>query len=404
MHEATADSVPLIPLTVLTGFLGAGKTTVLNRILAGDHGLRIAVMVNDFGNLDIAEELIAGRGDGAVKLTNGCICCSIKEDLVSSVMTVAHRSERPQHIVLEASGVADPTGIATTLLAPVFRSTIRLDGVICVVDAQQFDPDHPEHDLILRQLMVADLILLNKVDAVTATELARIDRQIRHWLNGARILHTVHGNAPPPVLLSTLDTARRSSSRRADGCRHPEHAIAPGADNADGDGVGVGVGVSLGDSHSHSHSDDHDARFDVWYYQTSHALSATALHEIVRTLPASIYRIKGIARLRQEPSAPGSPAPGSPAPEPSTLAPAEHPSSRMAQVQGVGRRLHLMTSGPTAAHATGGDTRDTRLVVIGAAGSLDPDLLQALFDSARNPASASHADTDSDSDSDSDSV
>ncbi len=368
MREATADAVSPIPLTLLTGFLGAGKTTVLNRILAGDHGLRIAVMVNDFGNLDIAEELIAGRSEGAVKLTNGCICCSIKEDLVSSVMAVANRPERPQHIVLEASGVADPTGIATTLLAPVFRSTVRLDGVICVVDAQLFDPDHPEHDLILRQLMVADLILLNKVDAVAAAELARIDTQIRNWLRGARVLHTVHGDAPLPVLLSTLDTGRRASRRHANDCGDRDHGD-PASDSAS-------ASHSHSHSPSHSHSDDHDARFDVWYYHTSRALSATALHETVRALPGSIYRIKGVARLIPEPSPRG--------------ASDRETSSFMALVQGVGRRLHL-TAQPSAADGSRSETRATRLAVIGAAGSLDPEVLQAMFDSTRMPASGSAA-------------
>jgi G3E family GTPase len=325
-----------IPLTLLTGFLGAGKTTVLNRILAGDHGLRIAVMVNDFGNLDIADELIAGKSEGVLKLTNGCICCSLKEDLVGSVLAVVHREPAPQHIVLEASGVADPTGIATTLLAPVLRSAIRLDGVVCVVDAQQFDVNHPERDLILRQLMVSDLILLNKIDLVPEEIRERMDRQIRTWLSAARILHTVQGNAPLPVLLSSLHEKHPS--------RHPLRAHTGSEQQC--------LGEACNDP-----AHDHPPQFDVWYFRTPHALSAPALREVAQQLPSGIYRIKGIARLTERASTTG---------------------SSFAMVQGVGRRLQLV---PISAPGT----EETRLVVIGAVGTLDSDALQRAFGQTIRP-------------------
>src|SRR5580765_869102 len=106
------------PVTVLTGFLGAGKTTLLNRILTGDHGVRIAVLVNDFGAINIDAELVIGVSDeqGVINLANGCVCCSIREDLLAAVLQVLTRPERPEYIVLEASGVAEPSGIAATFL------------------------------------------------------------------------------------------------------------------------------------------------------------------------------------------------------------------------------------------------------------------------------------------------
>jgi len=321
-----------VPLTLLTGFLGAGKTTVLNRILAGDHGLRVAVLVNDFGDLDIDEQLVAGRSDGTLRLTNGCICCSLKEGLIEAVMNLLHATERPEHIVLEASGVADPTGIATTLLAPVFNGRIRLDGVICVVDALHLEQAHAEHDLILRQLMVADLVLLNKADALDAQALIEVEALLRSWLAQVRILRTVHGDAPLPVLLSSLHPQgaghEELTACGSGECDHPEHAA--------------------------------HAQFDTWHYRTADPLCAEALKSVVRALPARVYRLKGVVQL------------------------AAAPSPR-ALLQGVGRRLDIdLLEGLPRDTETDADD-DSRLVVIGAAGALDTAALQRAFDACRRP-------------------
>src|SRR6266566_1031443 len=128
-----------IPVTILTGFLGAGKTTLLNRILTGEHGLRVAVLVNDFGSTNIDAELVVGveSGGDLISLANGCVCCNIRDDLLAAVHQVIARPERPEYILLEASGVAEPSGIAMTFAAAGVRERIRLDSIMCVVDAEQ---------------------------------------------------------------------------------------------------------------------------------------------------------------------------------------------------------------------------------------------------------------------------
>ena len=135
--ELIDDGGKAVPLTILTGFLGEGKTTLLNRILSGNHGLRVAVLVNDFGSINIDAELVVGVEGNTISLANGCVCCQIRDDLIESVAALLARPETIEYILLEASGVADPAGIFMTFNDSDLREQIRLDGVICVVDAEQ---------------------------------------------------------------------------------------------------------------------------------------------------------------------------------------------------------------------------------------------------------------------------
>ena len=202
---------------MLTGFLGAGKTTLLNRILTGDHGLRIAVLVNDFGSINIDADLVVGlESDGdLISLANGCVCCNVRDDLVTAVTQVMARPDQPEYIILEASGVAEPSGIALTFMDDDLRDRIRLDSIMCVIDAEQVFAVPEMMELKLRQVAFADMLILNKVDLVTRDEIDQIKAWLDDRFHRYRLVEASNGNVPLEILLSVgRSTPPRSTTQR----------------------------------------------------------------------------------------------------------------------------------------------------------------------------------------------
>src|SRR6267378_4930307 len=188
-----------VPILLVTGFLGAGKTRVVNHLLAHAQGRRIAAVVNDFGAVNIDAELIAGASDGVVSLSNGCICCSLEGDLLRTLAALLRRDPRPEFIVIETSGVADPSDIVRNLMDPMIWREAPLETVLCVVDATT--PAATLNDALLRsQLRAADVVALSKVDLVDAAGRAQLRDAVRVLRPAAVVVDALRGEVPVALL------------------------------------------------------------------------------------------------------------------------------------------------------------------------------------------------------------
>jgi G3E family GTPase len=189
-----------VPILLVTGFLGAGKTTVVNHVLAHAGGRRIAAVVNDFGAINIDAELIEGSSDGVISLSNGCICCALEGDLLRTLATLLRRSPRPEAIVIETSGVADPTDIVRNLMDPVIWREAPLETVLCVVDATS--PAEALADPLLRaQIRAADVVALTKRDLADAAFCQDLRDAIAAIKPAAVVVDAPHGQVPMALLL-----------------------------------------------------------------------------------------------------------------------------------------------------------------------------------------------------------
>lgn len=301
-----------IPATVITGFLGAGKTTLIRHMLENADGRKIALIINEFGDLGIDRQIVNGCGiegceeDDVVELANGCICCTVADDFLPVMEALVEREDPPEHIVIETSGLALPKPLIRAFNWPEIKTRVTVDGVVSVVDgpalaagqfasneaavqAQREADESLDHvnalsELFEDQLHAADMVLLNKADVIGADETVRLTDELTHKLRpGVRVVATSHGEVGVDVLLGLDAAAEDDLDVRPS---HHEHAREHHHDHHHG--------------HDHGHGHDDFESFIVEVSaQADPAELEARLVDVVET--HNVLRIKGFIEVQGKP-------------------------------------------------------------------------------------------------------
>ncbi|KPQ32061.1 MAG: CobW family GTP-binding protein [Phormidium sp.] len=270
-----------MPVTIITGFLGSGKTTLLNHILSNQQDLKVAVLVNEFGDINIDSQLLMSIDENMVELSNGCICCTINDGLVDAVYRVLERGDRIDYLIIETTGVADPLPIMLTFLGSELRDFTRLDSVLTTIDAETFTPDCFDSEAASKQIIYSDIILLNKTDLVAEVQLSTLEQQLRQIKDGARIIQCQFGEVPLPLILDINSNQTQNYQREIEEEKTHEHHHEHEHEHPH--------------EHHHHHSShlDNDGFVSI-SFESDRPLSLERFQNLLDHLPNSIFRAKGI--------------------------------------------------------------------------------------------------------------
>ena len=296
-HQQPPDTAPKtgVPVTILTGFLGAGKTTLLNHILTNQQELKVAVLVNEFGEIGIDHDLIVTTSDTMVELSNGCICCSINGELMDAIDRLLAQPRRLDYIIVETTGLADPLPVAMTFLSSELRDECRLDSIITLVDAENFSLDLLTGEVGRKQIVYGDIMLLNKIDLVSEERRKSVERALLDIKPDARILPCRRGNVPLGLLLSV-------------GLFDSDRWLQP-EDPAPDHGHDSGNHHHHTHDHHHTHNHHHGSEgepsgaiegFTSLSFRSDQPLDLRSFqHFLDNQLPQRVFRAKGILWFRQ---------------------------------------------------------------------------------------------------------
>ncbi len=298
-----------IPVTVLTGYLGAGKTTLLNRVLTENHGKKYAVIVNEFGEIGIDNDLVVGADEEVFEMNNGCICCTVRGDLIRIIGGLLKRRDKFDAILVETTGLADPAPVAQTFFTDDdIKKKTKLDSIVTVVDAKHVEQRLADSGEAKEQIAFADIVLLNKTDLVSADDLKRIEARVRGLNPFAKIYHTSRCGIDLDKILDkgAFDLAR---AIELDPCFLHGHAHDPshnhGHDHHDHD--------HGHDHHHHDHGHDHspeqsavnpvhDEDIKSFSFATPKPLNAEKfdawMQDVLKGEGQNILRTKGILNMK----------------------------------------------------------------------------------------------------------